>query len=164
MSQQRMMSKKKPAYPVIPALEAYLDEYSRKIEIPIYYDDLLRFSGSVVVYDANEEDTLWVRVFYPDSEREEIDREWFAPYLAGLRSALGSAIDSDGFACHLSIHTFTRDYHGERREVDVDVDWVGFAIPNEFVVGYGLDYDEVYRNLPYIVVLKPSVYGDVEPG
>ena len=46
----------------------------------------------------------------------------------------------------------------ERREVDVKVDWVGFAIPNEFVVGYGLDYGEVYRNLPYIGVLKTEVY------
>ena len=46
----------------------------------------------------------------------------------------------------------------ERREVDVQVDWVGFAIPNEFVVGYGLDFDEIYRNLPYIGVLKPGVY------
>lgn len=47
----------------------------------------------------------------------------------------------------------------ERREVDIHVDWVGFSIPNEFVVGYGLDFDEVYRNLPFIGVLKPSVYG-----
>ncbi len=46
----------------------------------------------------------------------------------------------------------------ERREVDISVDWTGFSIPNEFVVGYGLDYDEVYRNLPYIGILKPSVY------
>lgn len=49
----------------------------------------------------------------------------------------------------------------ERREVDIPVDWVGFSIPNEFVVGYGLDFDEIYRNLPYIGVLKPSVYGGV---
>lgn len=47
----------------------------------------------------------------------------------------------------------------ERRAVPIDVDWVGFSIPNEFVVGYGLDYNELYRNLPYIGVLKPSVYG-----
>jgi hypoxanthine phosphoribosyltransferase len=46
----------------------------------------------------------------------------------------------------------------ERREVDIAVDWTGFDIPNAFVVGYGLDYDEVYRNLPYIGILKPSVY------
>jgi hypoxanthine phosphoribosyltransferase len=47
----------------------------------------------------------------------------------------------------------------ERREVDIHVDWIGFSIPNEFVVGYGLDYNEIYRNLPFIGVLKPSVYG-----
>lgn len=46
----------------------------------------------------------------------------------------------------------------ERREVEIPVDWVGFSIPNHFVVGYGLDYNELYRNLPYIGVLKPSVY------
>lgn len=46
----------------------------------------------------------------------------------------------------------------ERRELDVQVDWIGFSIPNEFVVGYGLDYCELYRNLPYIGVLKEVVY------
>ena len=42
--------------------------------------------------------------------------------------------------------------------VTLKPDYVGFTIPNEFVVGYGLDYDEHYRNLPYIGVLKPEVY------
>ncbi len=46
----------------------------------------------------------------------------------------------------------------ERRQADVTVDYMGFDIPNEFVVGYGLDYAERYRNLPYIGVLRPSVY------
>jgi hypoxanthine phosphoribosyltransferase len=41
----------------------------------------------------------------------------------------------------------------EARQVDVRVDFLGFEIPNEFVVGYGLDYEEKYRNLPYIGVL-----------
>jgi len=45
-----------------------------------------------------------------------------------------------------------------RREVDVPVDYIGFDIPDEFVVGYGLDYDQLYRNLPYIAVLKPDVF------
>lgn len=45
-----------------------------------------------------------------------------------------------------------------RREVDVVVDWVGFEVPDEFVMGYGLDYDQQYRNVPYIGVLKPEVY------
>ena len=48
----------------------------------------------------------------------------------------------------------------ERRlpEVTVKADYVGITIPNEFVVGYGLDYDEYYRNLHYIGILKPEVY------
>lgn len=46
----------------------------------------------------------------------------------------------------------------ERRKVDVPLDYVGFDIPNKFVVGYGLDYDEKYRNLPFIAVLKPQLY------
>ena len=47
----------------------------------------------------------------------------------------------------------------ERRTKPVAVQYSGFSIPDEFVVGYGLDYNEKYRNLPYIGVLKPSVYG-----
>jgi len=45
----------------------------------------------------------------------------------------------------------------ERRIVDVPIDYRGFVIPNEYVVGYGLDYDNRYRNLPYIAVFKKSV-------
>jgi len=46
----------------------------------------------------------------------------------------------------------------ERRKSDIKADYIGFNVPDEFVVGYGLDYDEKYRNLPYIGVLKPLVY------
>ena len=51
----------------------FLKDYDRWITSPVYYDDLLRFSGSVVVYDKNDKDTLWVSVYYSDSERREID-------------------------------------------------------------------------------------------
>lgn len=46
----------------------------------------------------------------------------------------------------------------ERRKADLQADIVGFTIPNEFVVGYGLDYNERYRNLPFVGVLKAEVY------
>ncbi len=45
-----------------------------------------------------------------------------------------------------------------RREIDMVLDYVGFEIPNKFVVGYGLDFAEIYRNLPYIGVLKKEKY------
>lgn len=45
-----------------------------------------------------------------------------------------------------------------RRKVNVNIDYNGFSIPDEFVVGYGLDFSEKYRNLPYIAVLKPEIY------
>ena len=45
-----------------------------------------------------------------------------------------------------------------RRKADIQPDYEGFQVPDEFVVGYGLDYNEKYRNLPYVGVLKPHVY------
>jgi hypoxanthine phosphoribosyltransferase len=50
-----------------------------------------------------------------------------------------------------------------RRLADIAIDYRGFTIPDRFVIGYGLDYDERYRNLPYIGVLRPSVYGAGPP-
>ena len=45
-----------------------------------------------------------------------------------------------------------------RRKAEIEPDYLGFEVPDEFVVGYGLDYDVKYRNLPYVGVLKPEVY------
>jgi hypoxanthine phosphoribosyltransferase len=49
-----------------------------------------------------------------------------------------------------------------RRMVNVPVDYIGFDIPDEFVVGYGLDFGEIYRNLPFIAVLKPAVFAHLQ--
>ena len=46
----------------------------------------------------------------------------------------------------------------DRREAPITADYVGFVVPDQFIVGYGLDYAEKYRNLPYIGVLKPEIY------
>jgi hypoxanthine phosphoribosyltransferase len=46
----------------------------------------------------------------------------------------------------------------ERRVAPIKSDYTGFNVPDEFIVGYGLDYAELYRNLPYIGVLKPEIY------
>ena len=49
-------------------------------------------------------------------------------------------------------------YSPARRKAPVKADYVGFEVPDEFVVGYGLDYAEKYRNLPFVGILKPEVY------
>lgn len=71
--QNMLISKKKPSYPVKEMLRKYLSTYGRETKISIFYEDLLRFSGSIVVYDKADNDTLWIRVFYPEFERTEID-------------------------------------------------------------------------------------------
>lgn len=45
-----------------------------------------------------------------------------------------------------------------RRQLDIPVDYLGFQIPDKFVIGYGLDYGEIYRNLPFVGVLRPDLY------
>jgi hypothetical protein len=72
--EKKLMSKKKPTFPVNEMLNAYLKNYNRNTKISIFYDDLLRFQGSVVVFDKDDEDTLWVRTYYSEFDREEIDR------------------------------------------------------------------------------------------
>ena len=67
------MSKKKPTFPVNELLDSYLKKYNRNVKIAVLYEDLLRFQGSVVLYDKNDVDTLWIRTFYSDFDRQEID-------------------------------------------------------------------------------------------
>ena len=71
--QDLKISKKKPSYPVNQKLHEYLNEYNRNLKISILYEDLLRFQGSVTVYDKDDKDTLWIRVYYSEFDRAEID-------------------------------------------------------------------------------------------
>ena len=71
--QDLKISKKKPSYPITEKLNTYLSEYNRNVKLPIFYDDLLRFQGSIVVYDNDDNDTLWIRVYYNEFDRQEID-------------------------------------------------------------------------------------------
>ncbi|WP_339695536.1 hypothetical protein [uncultured Marixanthomonas sp.] len=70
---RKLISKKKPAYEITDALSEYLTKHGRNSKITIYYDDLLRFQGSVSIYDKHGNDTLWISVYYSEFEREEID-------------------------------------------------------------------------------------------
>ncbi|MFT7251761.1 MAG: hypothetical protein ACI9FW_001505 [Flavobacterium sp.] len=65
---------KKQYYPINSNLKSYLEKYKRLTKTKVFYDDLLRFQGSIAVYDKDDKDTLWVRVYYNEFEKEELDR------------------------------------------------------------------------------------------
>ncbi len=67
-----LISKKKKIYSISEGLREYLIGYAREVDIPIHYDELLRYSSSIALFDSNEKDTLWETVFYDQSDREEI--------------------------------------------------------------------------------------------
>ncbi len=72
--EEKMMSQKKPTFPINKQFNIYLTKYNRNTKIPVFYEDLLRFSGSITVYDRHERNTFWVRCYYPDHERDGIDK------------------------------------------------------------------------------------------
>ena len=73
MNEEQLMVFKKPTYPINNLFLDYLARFDRVSKVSIYYDDLMRFSGSINVYDTNNVDTLWIRVYYAEFERSEID-------------------------------------------------------------------------------------------
>ncbi len=70
---EKLISKKKPAFPVSKELSKYLSKNGRNVKIPIQYDDLLRFQGSVAIYDKNGNDTLWLSTYFSEYERNDIN-------------------------------------------------------------------------------------------
>ncbi len=73
MPGDKLISKKKPTFPINKTLSEYLTRYNRNIKIPIFYDDLLRFQGAIEILDNDGKDTLWIRTYYADHERDEIE-------------------------------------------------------------------------------------------
>ncbi len=67
-----LISKKKKIFTINPGLRRYLIKYSRAVDIPIHYHELLRYTNSIALYDSKDQDTLWETVFYDQSDREEI--------------------------------------------------------------------------------------------
>ncbi|MBT5507957.1 MAG: hypothetical protein HOK17_12605, partial [Flammeovirgaceae bacterium] len=67
-----LISKKKIAYPISAQLRSYLKKYRKDINLPITYQDLLRYNNSIPLYDSKGADTLWETVFFPQDEMQEI--------------------------------------------------------------------------------------------
>lgn len=131
----------------------FLTDLCRKIELPLTFDFL-----SVSSYGDNTTSAGDVRILKDLDQKIEgknviivediIDTGYTLSYLVKNLQSRGAK----------SIRIATLLNKKDRRIVDVDVDYIGFDIPDEFVVGYGIDYAQKYRNLPFIGIVKREVY------
>ena len=131
----------------------FMSDLIRKMDIPLEVDFM-----AVSSYGASTESSGVVRILKDlDSTIEGRDLIIVEDIIdSGL--TLSYLVDLLNRRNVNSIKIVTLLDKPHRRKVDLKPDLSGFVIPDEFVVGYGLDYAEEYRNLPYIGVLKPEVY------
>ena len=135
--------------------------------VVVFYADMIR------AFDAPcQLDFMWISSYQGTQSTGVMQvRHDVSPHLAGRHVVILEDILDTGRSL-----TFTRDHllskgaasvkictlldkpEGRLPGYDIKADYVGFTIPNAFVVGYGLDYNEKYRNLPYVGILKPEVY------
>ena len=135
--------------------------------VVVFYADMLR------AFDAPcQMDFMWISSYQgTQSTGNMLVRQDVSADLTGRRVVVLEDILDSGrslrFVCDqlhakgaasVKICTLLDKPEGRLPGIDIQADYVGFRVPNEFVVGYGLDYNEHYRNLPYVGVLKPEVY------
>lgn len=132
--------------------------------VVIFYADMIR-----QIRVPCQMDFMWVTSYRGTESRELIVQKDISQDIEGRHVLILEDIFDTGsslqFVCQhlkaknpasLKICTLLDKPEGRRSGITVKADYVGFTIPNEFVIGYGLDYDENYRNLPYVGVLKPE--------
>lgn len=138
---------------VLKGANIFLSDLVRKIDLPVELDFIAASS-----YGSSTESSGVVRIM------KDLDYS-----IEGKNVLIVEDIIDSGLTLHYLLDNFkTRNPESlavctlldkpERRKVDIKVNYSGFDIPDEFIVGYGIDYAEKYRNLPYIATLKPEVY------
>ncbi|MFP7696304.1 hypoxanthine phosphoribosyltransferase [Trueperella sp. LYQ143] len=129
-------------------------DLSREISIPLHMDWM-----AVSSYGASTKSSGVVRIL------KDLDTEIAGLNVLIVEDIIDSGLTLDWLKQNLesrgpkSVRIATLLRKPDAAKVDVKVDYVGFDIPNEFVVGYGLDYAEDYRHLPFVATLAPHVYG-----
>lgn len=131
----------------------FLADLVRNIEIPTYFDFM-----AVSSYGSSTQSSGAVRIL------KDLDRGIEGKHVLIVEDIVDTGLTLSYLVENLrsrgpaTLKICTLLDKPERRKVNVPIDYNGFTIPDEFVVGYGLDYNESYRNLPYVAVLKPEVY------
>ncbi|MFV9503502.1 MAG: hypoxanthine phosphoribosyltransferase [Oscillochloridaceae bacterium umkhey_bin13] len=138
---------------VLKGCAMFMVDLARQIKRPLAIDFI-----AVASYGASTESSGVVRML------KDLDTDIAGRHLLIVEDIIDSGLTLAYLRSQLlrrnpaSLRICTLLNKPDRRTADVPVDYLGFDIPNEFVVGYGLDYDERYRNLPYIGVLRPEIY------
>jgi len=125
----------------------------REIKLPIRFDFMIASS-----YGNSTESSGKVRIL------KDLDYNVEGKHVIFIEDIIDSGLTMDylkGYVNHRGAKTIKLCSLLSKptgRKVEVNVDYCGFVVPDEFLVGYGLDYAEKYRNLPYVGVLKPEIY------
>lgn len=135
----------------------------------VFYADMIR------AFDAPcRLDFMWISSYEGTSStgnirvRQDVASDLSEQHVIVLEDILDTGRSLDFVCRHLRekgaasvrVCTLLDKPEGRLPGIDMNADYVGFSIPNAFVVGYGLDYNEQYRNLPYVGILKPEAYAE----
>ena len=142
---------------VLKGAVAFLFDLARQILLPLEVDFMATSS-----YGASTESSVIVRILKDLEEPIEGKDLLIVEDIVDSGLTLGYILRTLRMRAPASIKVCGLLVKDRARSDEIAVDYVGFRIPDRFVVGYGLDYAERYRNLPYIGVLRPSAYA--EPG
>ncbi len=128
----------------------FLADLSRAIDLPLSMDFM-----TVSSYGSSMESTRDVKILKDLTENIKDRDVIIVEDIIDTGNTLSKVVDILTIREPRSLTLCTLLDKPSRREVDVDVDWIGFSIPDEFVVGYGIDYAERYRNLPHVAKVIP---------
>lgn len=133
----------------------FMADLARAIQVPVAIDFM-----AVSSYGAGTSSSGVVRILKDLDESVEGKHVLVVEDIIDSGLTLNYLMDNLKSRKPASIKICTLLNKPERRKVDVDIAYNGFTVPDYFVIGYGLDYAEKYRNLPFIGILKPEVYSD----
>jgi len=128
----------------------FLADLSRAIDLPLSMDFM-----TVSSYGSSMESTRDVKILKDLTENIKNRDVIIVEDIIDTGNTLSKVVEILSIRGPRSLTLCTLLDKPSRREVEVDVDWIGFSIPDEFVVGYGIDYAERYRNLPHVAKVIP---------
>lgn len=141
---------------ILKGANIFLADLCRQITIPLSYDFV-----AVSSYGADTKSSGVVRILKDLDESVESKHVLVVEDIVdtGLTLRLSYLLENLKSRRAASVKICTLLDKPSRRRVDLPVDYCGFQVEDKFVIGYGLDYASMYRNLPYVGILKPEIYG-----